>query len=90
MCALCVSGAVNTQGLCGRFYVPYLNFHPFIHFIEEEKINNNKRNKLWSALTPLSAATYMHSVQSRCQTTRLQGFCSVKTPLGLIRARLQV
>ena len=32
MYALCVSGAVNTQGfVCKFFYALYINFHSFIH-----------------------------------------------------------
>ena len=32
MYALCVSGAVNTQGFCGEFfYALYVNVHSFIH-----------------------------------------------------------
>ena len=31
--ALCASGAVNMQFLCGSFYVSYTNFHLFVHWI---------------------------------------------------------
>ena len=31
MYALCVSGAVNTQGFVWNLYAPYIDFHSFIH-----------------------------------------------------------
>ena len=35
MYALCVSGAVNTQGFVWKFfYALYINFHSFIHSFE--------------------------------------------------------
>ena len=37
--ALCVFGAVNTQGFVWNFfYALYINFHSFIHIITEEKL----------------------------------------------------
>ena len=35
MYALCVSGAVNTQGFVWKvFYALYINFHSFVHSIQ--------------------------------------------------------
>ena len=39
MYALCVSGAVNTQGFVWKFfYALYINFHSFIHSFNQEDI----------------------------------------------------
>ena len=49
MSALCVSGAVNTQGFVWKFfYALYINFHSFIHSFNLSlslfKKNKNKKN----------------------------------------------
>ena len=44
MYALCVSGAVNTQGFVWKFfYALYINFHSFIH--SSYKIPTRKKNQ---------------------------------------------
>ena len=58
MYALCVSGAVNTQGLVWKFlfyfYALYINFHLFIHsFFTVIKNDFTSHNNVFSLLNEL-------------------------------------
>ena len=69
MYALCVSGAVNTQGFVWKFfYALYINFHSFIHKYKVHKLHHRMYLR-WSL-----CSLYLHACQVRV-TVGDSGLC---------------
>ena len=72
MYALCVSGAVNTQGFVWKFffYTLYINFHSFIHYAQFTANSNRdlKRRKT-------AARMHDHDERDRKEDGKSGRFC---------------
>ena len=80
MYALCVSGAVNTQGIVWKFLCPYINFHLFIHSFISHHHHHHHHHRL-TVTEP-----WLVSTRGRCSTQHVPkdwSWCGTRLVLSL-------
>ena len=87
MYALCVSGAVNTQGIVWTFLCPYINFHSFIHsFISHHYHHHHHHHHHHHQHRLTVTEPWLVSTRGRCSTQHVPkdwSWCGTRLVLSL-------